>query len=284
MSRLAGKGELIRKWNYSIKIILMFLLVVVTCGCGGGGGGGANSCSILNARVFNGDQCSNTAQTPVVSLSVKLMDGSTQSICTGTLITLNDILTSGHCLLALLEAVDQIADFRIIVGGTADGEGLHIVKVAFHPFYDGSVGSPYDVAMMTLESVPNPPIGPLPLLLSEITGAGSTITAYGYGKNEDKADFTLRAATFKITKIAGGNIFVVNENPEKSICPGDSGGPAVYVTSQGVATLAGVNSFAISLSGSFCESAATEVSGFVDIQNPDILNFILSYAPDAAVG
>ena len=256
------------------------VLVLASCGGGGSSSGGNTACSLLNAKIYNGQICSQTAQTPVVALAVKMIDNSVQVFCTGTLVTLDDILTSGHCLTQLMEASSEVADFRVIVGGH-DGQALSVVNAAIHPFYDGSTGSRYDLAMLTLAQVPTPVIGPLPLLLSEITGPGSVITAFGYGTTQDGTKGELKAATFRVTNITDGNLVVTAENAgSASVCPGDSGGPAVY-NSNGTATLAGVNSYIDTRNGA-CVSTAAQTFGFVDIQNSATLDFIALYAPDAA--
>lgn len=273
-----------------MKKLLVCLLLLILPACGGGGGGdssASNGCGTLNLRIFGGESCNQFGRSPVVALAPVATDGQVVfrfGTCTGTLVTLDDILTSAHCFLDPIilarNAGAEIIGFAVLVGG-AGGEVLPIVDFQLHPLYDGSRGSRFDVAMATISRVPSPPIGPLPILLSEITGPGSPITAFGYGTNDQGVDDILKAADFTIEAIEGGNIFVVG-NGSTSICPGDSGGPAVFVASDGTATLAGVNSFIDSLSGG-CDSAAAIVSGFVDIQSIPILNFINDYAPDAAV-
>jgi hypothetical protein len=46
--------------------------------------------------------------------------------------------------------------------------------------------------------------------------------------------------------------------------------------------LVGVNSF-VDIEAAQCAASGSTISGFVDLQNVDIINFILGYAPDVAV-
>ena len=248
--------------------------ILMMPGCGGGGAGSASSCSTLNAKIYGGDVCNQNARTAVVELVVQFADGFATT-CTGSLITLDDILTSAHCFYH-----DGIAP--VVAGarvGGANGQIIEIVDYDLHPSYNGSTGNRFDVGMATLKSLPNPLIAPLPILLSEITTPGSKITAFGYGKNESGTNHTLKAASFKINSIEDGNLMVIGDG-NSSICVGDSGGPAIYVTSAGVSTLAGINSFG---SANSCINTAAQEFGFVDVQDESILNFIADYAPDASI-
>lgn len=262
--------------------ICLCILSLIACG---GGSDNSGSCNLLNARIFGGETCNQDARSPVVLLRPVTIDGEvieSAGTCTATLVTVDDILTSAHCFTGPLS--NAIRDkkkiaFLALVGGSK-GEQIPIVEVAIHPNYDGNPGSRFDVAMATISKVPNPPIGPMPILVSEITLGGSNITAFGYGTNNFGETDELKSADFTITSLSEGNLIVVG-NGEESICPGDSGGAAVYRTTQGVAAIAGVNSFGV---GNLCQETAFETFGFVDLQYGPIINFIGNYAPDIALG
>jgi len=268
-----------------LSLLLILLSVVFLQACGGGSSSGqASGCSLLNARIFGGDICDQTSRSPVVAIAPMASDGEVVfrfGTCSGALVTVDDLITSAHCFIDPLIRADsegiEIVGFAVLVGG-ANGQVLPIVNAAIHPFYNGQVGSRYDIAMATLLQVPSPPIGPLPLLASELTGPGSDITAFGYGTNDQQVDDLLKAADFTISGIEDGNLVVLGDG-SNSICGGDSGGPAVYLTSEGIATIAGVNSFG-DLSG--CVNTASRFFGFVDLQDTFIFDFIFSYAPDVA--
>lgn len=266
-------------------VVSLLLLLLVGCGGGGGSDSSAGGCSVLNARIFGGESCNQFARSPVVAILPVAQSGELVSllgICSGALVTVDDLLTSAHCFTEPFLAAQangiELVGFVVVVGGL-DGEVLPIVNLALHPFYDGTIGSRYDVAMATLGAVPQPAIGPLPLLLSELTGPGSRITAFGYGTNDRGELGELRSADFEVTELAPGNLIVVGDG-NSSICRGDSGGPAVYVNADGVATLAGVNSFGVG----DCVSVASAAFGFVDLQFSEVIDFIVGYAPDVASG
>lgn len=265
--------------------LLVALCAIVGCGGGGGNGAKASGCSVLNAKVFGGERCEQGARSPVVALFSRARVQQQLvplTLCTGSLVTVDDIITSAHCFFNAAEAAQQLnvelVDFVVVAGG-AEGEVIRLVNAAVHPAYDGSVASPFDVAMATLERVPTPPIGPLPILVSEFTAPGSRLTAFGYGTNTSGEIGELKAADFSITEVLPGNLLVIGDGGS-SICPGDSGGPAIYLNRAGVASLTAINSFGRGQ----CVPTAADVFGFADLQYPDMIEFILSYAPDVALG
>lgn len=260
----------------------IFLLV----GCGGGGGSGdsAGGCGLLNAKIYNGDTCNQTAKTPVVALFPVASNGERlqiAGICTASLITIDDIVTSAHCFLTpYLMHRDNLKGFVAVAGGE-NGEAFILTNLMLHPNYDGKIGSPYDIAVATLDRVPNPAIGPLPISVSTQTTVGDDVTAFGYGTGNKGEIGKLKAAEFIIEGLAGNNFVATEASGNGSICQGDSGGPLVrYVNNK--AALVGVNSF-VTAESAECASTGSPISGFVNVQMPGILDFIREYAPDAAV-
>ena len=136
--------------------------------------------------------------------------------------------------------------------------------------------------MATLERVPNPPIGPLPILVSQLSLPGQEFSIFGYGTNNTGQVGELKSAEFTIEAIENGNLIATFAGSNNvSICGGDSGGPAVQVVN-GITTLIGVNSFGTFVGGITCPVLPAEISGFVDLQNQTTLDFISTYAPDIA--
>ncbi len=246
---------------------------------------GNGACSVLNAKVFNGDSCSNTAQTPVVAVIPVLLDGTQitiAGICTGALVTVDDVVTSAHCFAdPIREYGTQNLRWAIVVGGAEDGDAIPVVNYSIHPNYDGQVGSPYDVAIATLSHLPFPEIGPLPIATSESTGVGDIITTFGYGTSNRGEIGELKAADILVEGLQDGNIFASTEVSGASICQGDSGGPAVKIVG-GVPSLVGINSFGTAESEE-CSAQGAEFYGFVNIQNEGILSFLKAFAPDIPV-
>jgi len=251
-------------------------------GCGGGGGGsdiGGNACSSLNARIFNGETCNQNSRTPVIALYPITESGGQfvpAGICTGTLVTVDDFLTSAHCFTGPIFSDPSLVGFAAVVGG----EVIQVVDFALHPNYDGQTGSNYDIAMGTLQRLPNPAIGPVPILVSQLTVVGQEASAFGYGTNNTGEVGTLKSAEFTIDGFQSGNILATQTSAGASICQGDSGGPLIQVV-DGVTSIVGVNSFGL-VTSEQCAASGSPISGFVDIQDLSIIDFIVGYAPDVA--
>jgi len=256
-------------------------VLLITSACGGGGGSAGGPCSDLNVKIFGGEACNQSTRGAVVPFLPILSDGeqfAVTSLCTATFVTVDDIVTSAHCILdPFVQFEDLLAGFAIFIG---DEQPLIVTNLDIHPFYDGTRGSPFDIAMATLNEVPSPPVSPVPLLVSDLTTVGEEFSAFGFGTNQDGQIGELRAASLIISGFSGGNFGATLTESGASICPGDSGGPAIQVNN-GVSSLIGVNSFGFL---NACEGGVgNPLSGFVDIQRESILDFILGYAPDVAL-
>ena len=273
-----------------MKKLFLFAGCLISLGCGGGGGE-SSDCSTLGAKIFGGETCNQSSRSPVVQIVTLVQRGNSAeepySICSGALVSLNKVLTSAHCFDDSLTQLEReqgfsISGFIARVGGD-QGETIRLSQFILHPGYNetGPAGSPFDIAVASLSRVPNPPIGPIPLLVSEVTVPGSEITAFGYGTNDEGTDSILKAESFVVSEARGGNLNVVGDG-DTSICSGDSGGPAVYTTKSGTVALAGVNSF-VNREG-LCIDAAADSFGFVDIQFLPVFDFIVSQVPDLAAG
>jgi hypothetical protein len=248
---------------------LMFVLgFLVLSGCGSGDDS-TNACSDLNVKVFGGDQC-NYSRSPVVAIVGFDQSGIPRGVCSATMVTTNDALTAAHCA-ELTQAPGGVRVF-------ADGREYAIVAGRNHPKYDGSITSPYDIAMITLDGVLD--IGPVPLLVSDPVISGEEIAVFGYGKNEEyigipqASDF--RAAYMRISGVKPNQFGALFDTTGSNICQGDSGGPATQ-TVGGITSVVGVTSFTVG----GCQSGSG--SGFVNVQNPEIFEFIAEYSPDVTI-
>jgi hypothetical protein len=186
------------------------------------------------------------------------------------MVTVNDALTAAHCV-AVASSPGGAAVF-------ADGRFHNIVGGRNHPFYDGQVDSPYDVAMITIDSVLD--IGPVPLLISDPIATGERITIFGYGRNENSGyqpqaeDF--RAGFMEIGAVTPFQFSASFDSTGSAICQGDSGGPATQ-TVGGITSVVGVTSFTVN----GCQDGS--ISGFVNVQNPEIYEFVKAYAADVTL-
>lgn len=252
--------------------LLVSIVSVALSSCGGGGGGSdqGNPCGDLNIRVTGGSQC-RFERSPVVSV-ITLFQSGDVGFCSGTMVTVDDVLTAGHCF----GKGEPIQDIRVYVDQTP----YAIKNGAVHPRYNYKTGSPFDLAMLTIDGVLD--IGPVPLILSRESGIGDSITVFGYGNDENNQSFaekgpsSLKAGFMRIAHTAPGLFGADFDETGSAICQGDSGGPATQVV-DGKTGIVGITSF--TLSG--CTTGS--VSGFIDIQYTDIYGFILGYAPDVPV-
>lgn len=273
-----------------MKILSISILVLslVSCGGGGGSGLGGGACSALSARdanslaLIDGEVCNQEARSPVVAIFPVVQNGdqlAIVSICSGTFVTVDDILTSAHCLVNPIQDFgERVVGFAVRVGGR-NGEVIALSRAMIHPSYNGETGSRFDVAMITLRTVPSPRIGPVPILLSRLTAPGDRMSVFGYGNDNLGEVGTLKSGEVTIQDIIRGNLIVTLEDSDASLCGGDSGGPVVQIV-DGITGLVGVNSFTASEGGVQCPITPSLISGFVDIQNLSVLEFIANYAPD----
>lgn len=239
--------------------------------------GKANSCSVLDLRVSNGDNCSVT-NSPVVPILMLNADG-TGASCTGTMISLTSILTAGHC------SGVEFDDLLVLTpaGNFSVSEGT-VTKIAVHPGYTGGV-APYDVAIIQVASSVNVP--PVALLTSEPISSGERVTVFGYGLDENgqslvdrlqdgDRDRLLKAGEMQITEVfADLPIFAAQfDLTQQSACPGDSGGPVLQKFNKQPA-IVGIVSF-----GSAETCTEGSFAGFVNVQDPSVMSFIRAHVPD----
>lgn len=265
--------------------ILLLVFIAMNTGCGGGEGEDISPCGALNARVYNGQTCSQSKRSSVVALIPYVQsDGYLYptGVCTAVFVTVDDLLTSAHCFtMPAIEFGKQLAGFLVYVG---EQEQYVVTNISVHPQYDFTPASPYDLAIFTIDSVPSPPISPVPILVSDPIVAGETFITYGYGTNKKGHMGQLAAARMYIDAVSpAGNFAALITEVGASLCPGDSGGPAVQV-SNGITALIGINSFGVDpLGADTCFESGALISGFLNLQRQDIISFITSYAPDVTL-
>jgi len=252
------------------QIIILLLLCTVGCTKGGAGGSSDGACSnLIGAKVTNGEGCERESSNPVVLIVIAGAQGEPQGICSGTLISSTKILTAAHCL----ASVDGAYFINV------NGNIFPAASAVEHERYDGAVGNPFDVAILTL-AAPQPVI-PEPVLISRSVPIGEKVTVFGYGRDEDgesatdKGADSLKAGRMEVTDYTGGLIKAEFDETGSSACNGDSGGPAVF-EDDGVSGIVGIVS--IGTVGNCLEG--TEVF-FTDVQL--VVDFIMKHAPDASV-
>lgn len=220
-------------------------------------------------------------------LIIRIHDEQT-SICTGTLIAEDKVLTAAHCtsrspLDTLLIAFSNNLP---CAAKTQAKTVLPVIRKEIHPFYDYSKKGPQtatnDLAILKFEgSLPaDYKVRALPTA-SYNPAVASEFVMSGYGKTDEAADDsgTLRFTTatpsrlkktfflkivnqeFRIDKT-----FVVDQ-PTNGVCSGDSGGPLYAKDANGL-TLIGVTSMVADVNAQKAEGvrACHGISLFVDLR------------------
>lgn len=255
------------------KIMALFSLILI-CGCGGGGGGGdvgGGACDAL--KIAGGESCSGQANVALV-LGNNPRAGAIEN-CTGAYVSLTSVLTAAHCF-------QGVSDVTVVSRGNL----RQAVQVFIHPLYNGSVGSPFDMAVVKVDR-PLEGAGPVPILLSRSPDPGETVVTYGYGLDESgnlaidriqSGSEPLKATTTAYVNFDQGTDVVVSTGVG-STCGGDSGGPFLAKSESGQYGI-----FAITRAGpKGCGAPAGRPSFLSSTQTNGGLNFLTAVVPDLAV-
>jgi len=268
-----------------LKILVIVTILAVTLnGCSSGSDSGSSSdaqftgdCSL---KVTNGAQCGGGAG-PVVLVKIFDRGGSELGICTGALLTTTSVLTAGHCFREVPAARAEIV---------VSNQSSQSASFSVHPKYRfiENDASPYDAAIVHLQT----PIttGTLPLLLSEGISSGDDVTIIGYGQDENGNSAidsnpanSLHQGKMVIDNVQSGFFFSNFSSDSSSICLGDSGGPAIRLNRAGQAGIVGI---ANAVGGESLADITQCLNGtalFTDIQSGSVRDFITSEVPGVGV-
>ena len=164
------------------------------------------------------------------------------SLCTGTLIGPNQILSAAHC-------IHEGSQIQIGYGLTGRVvSGLKVILARHHPRW---TQGPNDVSIIIFEGTL--PANMVPVRISPMTGIpdGSDVLLAGYGVTSENSQDpgTLRQVNARIRQFDGDNKeFAMQEGLGVGSCYGDSGGPA-YISKGGALSVIGATS-----RGSNCDS------------------------------
>lgn len=280
-------------------LLSLSLLVGNIYACGGddsddsGDNGGSsevarNACGILGlnesknvTKVINGTQCEAGAS-PVVFIQTY---GVANGLCTGTLITSNQVLTAGHCF--------DNPIFSLTISQGIDGAPLAAGgEVIIHPDYQRTPDSPNgfifaDVAIINLDRNVSLPI--MPILVSRGLSVGDTVSIFGYGFSDTASSLAgeeldpaqvgyLRSGQMRLTNVSETHVRArFSADYGSNTCMGDSGGPVTFTAENGSTGIVAVTS-----GGDSATCSPGDNSDFARLAYSGNLQFIATYAPNAA--
>lgn len=185
---------------------------------------------------------------PVAASTVSLIvdfDNTPFSVCTGTLISKNLVLTATHCL----ESMEK-GDISIHIGAQLPkaydkAKLLKVTNWKTHPNYEmvldeeeNPVTGLNDVALIRLADNAPANAKPVPVLNGQrALTKGQSLLLAGYGLLKEIGEpvyaTELHAVHVPLNRI-WNNILVTDQSTGQGACSGDSGGPAFLVTKKGL--------------------------------------------------
>ena len=218
------------------------------------------------SRIVNGLVCER-GDSPVLPIRE-----SGQTVCTGTLIASNVVLTAAHCLNG---SFCQSLSVRDSTGQTSFASSCKL-----HPQYSSSddITERNDIALIFLESAPFARIAPIHI--DEDFIVGESLVLAGYGRNESGNFKDLRAASNALQSVTSFGLVSRYDVGDSSgtTCNGDSGGP-LFIRRGDAWYVAGVTSWGSANNCALPGFESSDTAVWSKLSSASHLNFIATWVP-----
>jgi hypothetical protein len=171
--------------------------------------------------------------------------------CTGTTIAKQGssgiLLTAAHCVVAIDASGNVVVPLQqdnpdsleVVPGvdwiaGFDASKTFGVGEIKVHPQYDGTVDSPFDIAVVRyLGTTAATQVIPALSAAEDTLMIGTSVTLYGYGKTETNDNNTQRRKVDKLIQNLNAFQILYDQRDGKGSCQGDSGGPSIVQTPGG---------------------------------------------------
>ncbi|KAJ2086788.1 hypothetical protein IW138_005412 [Coemansia sp. RSA 986] len=182
------------------------------------------------------------------------------SLCTGSLIAPNVILTAAHCTFSPMGFGYTADQLRVSFSHTPAPEsvlvaGYNVTKIVANSGFDKTTLQS-DIALLILDNdIPSSVASPVKLYTGNV-GTGTKLTAAGYGLTVPGDEYSAASQLMEVDLVAASQSFCVSRDPKydskhylctddssgRRVCPGDSGGPLSISSGDGYAVV-GITDF-----------------------------------------